>query len=79
LRQHGRRNLQVFDTSGEKDTGLLDLINGIFGRKNGPARRAVFDVAILCGSEGTLAMIAEAELNLLPIPAHAALINIRYG
>ncbi|MBY5459051.1 FAD-binding oxidoreductase [Rhizobium leguminosarum] len=39
-----------------------------------------FDLnAILCGSEGTLAMIAEAELNLLPIPAHAALINIRYG
>ncbi|MGO8654072.1 hypothetical protein ACC839_38425, partial [Rhizobium ruizarguesonis] len=39
-----------------------------------------FDLnAILCGSEGTLAMIAEAELNLLPIPANAALINIRYG
>ncbi|TXR50524.1 D-2-hydroxyglutarate dehydrogenase YdiJ [Phyllobacterium endophyticum] len=39
-----------------------------------------FDLnAILCGSEGTLAMIAEAELNLLPIPAHTALINIRYS
>lgn len=39
-----------------------------------------FDLnAILCGSEGTLAMIAEAELNLVPIPAHAALINIRYA
>jgi len=39
-----------------------------------------FDLnAILCGSEGTLAMIAEAELNLLPIPKHTALINIRYG
>ncbi|AVH45057.1 D-2-hydroxyglutarate dehydrogenase YdiJ [Agrobacterium tumefaciens] len=38
-----------------------------------------FDLnAVLCGSEGTLAMIAEVELNLLPIPAHAALINIRY-
>jgi len=34
--------------------------------------------SVLCGSEGTLAMIAEAELNLLPIPAHAALVNIRY-
>ncbi|WFU11797.1 FAD-binding and (Fe-S)-binding domain-containing protein (plasmid) [Rhizobium sp. CB3090] len=44
----------------------------------GPDER--FDLnAILCGSEGTLAMIAEAELNLLPLPAHAALINIRYG
>lgn len=39
-----------------------------------------FDLnALLCGSEGTLAFIAEAELNLLPIPRHAALINIRYG
>lgn len=39
-----------------------------------------FDLnAILCGSEGTLAMIAEAELNLLPLPAEVALINIRYN
>ncbi|AYG64491.1 D-2-hydroxyglutarate dehydrogenase YdiJ [Rhizobium jaguaris] len=38
-----------------------------------------FDLAsIICGSEGTLAFIAEAELNLLPIPAEAAVINIRY-
>lgn len=38
-----------------------------------------FDLnAILCGSEGTLAMIAEVEVNLLPIPAHALLVNIRY-
>lgn len=38
-----------------------------------------FDLnAVLCGSEGTLALIAEAELNLLPIPAHTALVNIRY-
>lgn len=38
-----------------------------------------FDLnAILCGSEGTLAIIAEAELNLLPIPARSALFNIRY-
>ncbi|MEY9626898.1 D-2-hydroxyglutarate dehydrogenase YdiJ [Sinorhizobium fredii] len=34
--------------------------------------------SVLCGAEGTLAMIAEAELNLLPIPRFAALINIRY-
>ncbi|MBB4191892.1 FAD/FMN-containing dehydrogenase/Fe-S oxidoreductase [Rhizobium aethiopicum] len=38
-----------------------------------------FDLnAIMCGSEGTLAMIAEIELNLLPIPKYAALVNIRY-
>lgn len=40
----------------------------------------VFDLnAILCGSEGTLAMIAEAELNLLPLPAEVALVNVRYN
>jgi FAD/FMN-containing dehydrogenase/Fe-S oxidoreductase len=44
-------------------------------RENG-----LFDLnAILCGSEGTLALIAEAELNLLPLPAEVALINIRYN
>ena len=38
-----------------------------------------FDLnSILCGSEGTLATITEIELNLLPIPKHSALVNIRY-
>src|SRR5215207_61310 len=38
-----------------------------------------FDLnAILCGAEGTLGFIAEAELNVLPIPNHSALVNIRY-
>jgi FAD/FMN-containing dehydrogenase/Fe-S oxidoreductase len=38
-----------------------------------------FDLnAILCGAEGTLGLIAEAELNVLPIPKYAALVNIRY-
>lgn len=38
-----------------------------------------FDLnAILCGAEGTLGFIAEAELNVLPIPKHAALVNVRY-
>jgi FAD/FMN-containing dehydrogenase len=42
-------------------------------------RKGRFDLnAILCGAEGTLGFIAEAELNVLPIPEHSALINIRY-
>ncbi|MDP4023575.1 FAD-binding and (Fe-S)-binding domain-containing protein [Methylobacterium sp. NEAU 140] len=44
-------------------------------------RRAdgLFDLnAVLCGSEGTLGFLAEATLNLLPIPRHAALVNVRY-
>ncbi|MFT6201515.1 MAG: FAD/FMN-containing dehydrogenase/Fe-S oxidoreductase [Granulosicoccus sp.] len=38
-----------------------------------------FDLnSILCGSEGTLGFIAEAKLNLLAIPKHVALVNLRY-
>jgi FAD/FMN-containing dehydrogenase len=34
--------------------------------------------AILCGSEGTLGFLVEAKLNVLPIPTHSALVNVRY-
>ena len=34
--------------------------------------------SILCGSEGTLALIAEAKLNVVPIPKCTALVNVRY-
>ncbi|SDE18839.1 D-2-hydroxyglutarate dehydrogenase YdiJ [Paraburkholderia lycopersici] len=38
-----------------------------------------FDInSVLCGSEGTLGFIVEATLNVLPVPKHAALVNIRY-
>jgi FAD/FMN-containing dehydrogenase/Fe-S oxidoreductase len=35
--------------------------------------------SILCGSEGTLGMIAEAKLNVVPIPRCRAIINVRYA
>lgn len=39
-----------------------------------------FDLnSILCGSEGTLGFIAEAKLNLLPIPKYSAIINVNYS
>jgi FAD/FMN-containing dehydrogenase/Fe-S oxidoreductase len=34
--------------------------------------------SILCGSEGTLAVIVEAKLNVMPIPRASALIIVRY-
>lgn len=34
---------------------------------------------ILCGSEGTLAFIAEAKLNVMPIPKYAALVIVQYN
>ncbi len=35
--------------------------------------------AVLCGAEGSLAFVTEAKINLVPIPRHTALLNIRYG
>jgi len=34
--------------------------------------------SILCGAEGTLAFVAEAKLNLMPLPKHLALVNVKY-
>jgi len=33
---------------------------------------------LLCGSEGTLAIVSEATLRLVPIPAHRALVAVSY-
>jgi FAD/FMN-containing dehydrogenase/Fe-S oxidoreductase len=35
--------------------------------------------SVLCGAEGTLGFVTEAKLNLVPIPRHSALVNIRYA
>ena len=35
--------------------------------------------SVLCGAEGSLAIITQATLNLLPIPRHRVLINIGYA
>ncbi|MEA3250096.1 MAG: FAD-binding and (Fe-S)-binding domain-containing protein [Pseudomonadota bacterium] len=40
----------------------------------------LFDLnSVLCGSEGSLGFVAEATLNVLPIPRHSLLVNIRYS
>jgi len=39
-----------------------------------------FDLnAILCGAEGTLALVTEAKVKLTPMPRFTALLNIRYA
>lgn len=35
--------------------------------------------SVLCGAEGSLGMVTQATLNLLPVPRHRVLINIGYG
>lgn len=35
--------------------------------------------SVLCGSEGTLGFVVEAKLNVLPIPKHTVLVNVRYA
>ncbi|MFC5694880.1 FAD-binding and (Fe-S)-binding domain-containing protein [Pseudomonas sp. GCM10022186] len=35
--------------------------------------------SVLCGSEGSLGFIVEAKLNVLPIPRHTILVNVRYA
>ncbi|MFC7734599.1 FAD-binding and (Fe-S)-binding domain-containing protein [Roseomonas sp. GCM10028921] len=39
-----------------------------------------FDLnSVICGAEGTLGVVTEATLNVLPIPRHVALANLRYA
>jgi FAD/FMN-containing dehydrogenase/Fe-S oxidoreductase len=35
--------------------------------------------SLLCGAEGTLALLNEAVLKILPLPRHSTLVNVRYA
>ncbi|MBR1374845.1 MAG: FAD-binding oxidoreductase [Cardiobacteriaceae bacterium] len=74
LHQIAAENAELIAASFPKLTRTLtgyDLPNLIKNNQFNPC-------AVLCGAEGTLAVIAEAELNLLPIPKYRALVNIGY-
>ncbi len=70
--QHHEKVEEIFPKLNRNLTGY-DLAN--IRRDNGQ-----FDLnAILCGSEGTLAMLGEVKVNLLPIPKTAALVVVFYS
>ncbi|WP_375753883.1 FAD-binding and (Fe-S)-binding domain-containing protein [Vibrio sp. HN007] len=47
--------------------------------KNALSDKGEFDLTrVLCGSEGSLAFITEAKLNLTPIPRVRTLVNVKY-
>ena len=69
--QHHEKVAEIFPKLNRNLTGY-DLAN--IRRDNGE-----FDLnAILCGSEGTLAMLGEVKVNLLPIPKTSALVLVFY-
>ena len=68
---HKDRVAQIFPKLNRNLTGY-DLANIVNDQNQ-------FDLnAILCGSEGTLAMLSEIKVNLLPIPKTSALVLIFY-
>lgn len=69
--QHQQRISEVFPRLNRNLTGydLANLVN----------KDNQLDLnAILCGSEGTLAIISEIKVNLLPIPKQSALVLVLY-
>ena len=81
---------RVYRTARDISDRHADLIEERFPRLNRcltgydlahlRGENGVFDLnSVLCGSEGTLGFVVEATLNVLPIPTHTSLVNIRYA
>lgn len=63
----------------EKFPPLNRFLTG-YDLKNALNDSGVFDFTrVLCGSEGSLAFITEAKLNLTPIPKVRTLVNVKYN
>lgn len=63
----------------EKFPELNRFLTG-YDLRNAIDNTGKFDITrILCGSEGTLAFITEAKLNLTPIPQYRTLVNVKYS
>lgn len=65
----------------EVRAGFPELNRSLTGYDLAHIRRddGLFDLnALLCGSEGTLGFLAEAVLNVIPIPTHETLLTLQY-
>lgn len=77
---------QVIDTISHKQQKIEDTFPALNRFLTGydlvhlyDKQTQAFDLGrILCGSEGSLAFITEAKLNLTPIPAFRCLVNVKY-
>lgn len=70
----------------EKRTQIVDKFPPLnrfltgYDLKNALSEEGEFDLTrVLCGSEGSLAFITEAKLNLTPIPKTRTLVNVKYN
>ncbi|ARP89146.1 hypothetical protein CAL14_01575 [Bordetella genomosp. 9] len=70
--EHGDAIAQVFPPLNRSLTGYdLAHLREADGRFNLNS--------VLCGAEGSLAFVVGATLNVLPIPKHSVLVNVRYA
>jgi len=78
-----RTALEVIDTQGELIRAKFPPLNRcLTGYDLAHLRddRGRLDMnSLLCGSEGSLGLLDEAVLNVLPIPRHSTLVNVRYA
>ncbi|MBF7052852.1 FAD-binding oxidoreductase, partial [Halomonas sp. KAO] len=74
---------EVIDTQGERIRATFPPLNRcLTGYDLAHLRDAAgrLDMnSLLCGAEGSLTFTCEAVLNVLPIPRHATLVNVRYS
>lgn len=78
-----RRARRIIDSERERIAAIFPPLNRcLTGYDLAHLRTAdgKFDLnSVLCGAEGSLAFTNEAVLNVLPIPAHSTLVNVRYA
>ncbi|MFC0269245.1 D-2-hydroxyglutarate dehydrogenase YdiJ [Kushneria aurantia] len=74
---------EIIDSRGEQIAAVFPTLNrSLTGYDLAHLRTedGRFDLnSVLCGGEGTLGLVIEATLNVLPVPRFSTLINVRYA